>query len=125
MLRSRSHAAARALLCVAAGLHAARGALVGAPGRPVAAPRCALAASAAAPNATIAAVKRKLVVASLERCLVVADLECRAEACDAAGDVAGAVEAYSELLALQPPDSPDLSPTVSARRGLQELLRLR
>jgi hypothetical protein len=40
----------------------------------------------------------------LERCLHIANLEQRAEEMDLAGNLTGAADAYSQLLALQPPD---------------------
>ena len=56
------------------------------------------------------------------RNLKLAEVEGTAEACAAAGDLRGAVEAYSELLEEQPPTSPELSEAVGARRALQQLL---
>ena len=54
--------------------------------------------------------------------MAVSNLECRAEECEAAGDLLGAIEAYEALLELQPPTSPGLSAEIGVRRGLQELL---
>lgn len=51
-------------------------------------------------------------------------LERLAEAYEAAGNISGAVDAYSALLKLQPPTCPSLGAETSARRGLQELLLL-
>ena len=52
----------------------------------------------------------------------VEDLEERIEACEAEGDLEGAVEGYEALLKLQPPTAPELSRAVSTRRALQELM---
>lgn len=65
---------------------------------------------------------RALELARLERCLIVANLESKAEAAEEAQDLAGAIEAYEELLTLQPPDSPSLREEDAARRALQQLL---
>jgi len=59
---------------------------------------------------------------ALERCVVVAELECRAQACEGSGDLPGEVAAYVELLRIEPPDAHWVSAATSARRGLQELL---
>jgi len=58
----------------------------------------------------------------LQRCVLVAELECRAKQCVADGDLAGEAASYRELLSLEPPTAPWLSAATSARRGLQELL---
>ena len=58
----------------------------------------------------------------LERCLVVANLEERAEAAEADNDLVAAIEAYEGLLELQPPTSPYLCEQDAARRALQQLL---
>ena len=58
----------------------------------------------------------------LEKMVAVANLESRAEECETAGNLAGAIEAYEALLELQPPTSPGLSAEIGVRRGLQELL---
>ena len=58
----------------------------------------------------------------LERCLRVATLEASAEQAEKEKDLAGAIAAYEELLALQPPCSPGLREADAARRALQELL---
>ena len=69
-----------------------------------------------------AAMQRRLTVRYLEECMHIARLEERAEAAETANDLAGAVEAYEELLALQPPTSPWLREQDAMRRALQEML---
>jgi len=66
--------------------------------------------------------RRELELARLERCLTMANLEGQAEEAEAAQDLVSAIEAYEALLAMQPPDSPDLREDVAARRALQQLL---
>ena len=61
-------------------------------------------------------------LASLERCMRVANLETEIQVCEEAGDLRGAIAAYTALLALQPPTAAELSAATSARRALQELL---
>lgn len=56
------------------------------------------------------------------RNLQLANLEGKAEALAAQGNLQGAVEAFDELLKLQPPTSPELSSAAGARRALQQLL---
>ena len=50
--------------------------------------------------------------------------ECLAEAFEVARDLEGAIYAYERLLALEPSTTPGLSPTTSAKRGVQELVLL-
>jgi hypothetical protein len=50
--------------------------------------------------------------------------ECLAEAFEVARDIEGAIYAYERLLALEPSTTPGLSPTTSAKRGVQELVLL-
>ena len=69
-----------------------------------------------------AEMQRRLTVQHLEECLHIARLEERAEAAETANDLAGAIEAYEELLALQPPTSPWLREQDAMRRALQQLL---
>ncbi len=45
-----------------------------------------------------------------------------AETYEAARDIEGAIAAYEQLLRLEPPFSPRLSPALSAKRGVQELV---
>ena len=45
-----------------------------------------------------------------------------AETYEASMDIEGAISAYEELLRLEPPFSPSLSPATSAKRGIQELV---
>jgi len=66
--------------------------------------------------------RRKLELQRLERCLNIANLESKAEAAEETEDLQAAIEAYEELLALQPPDSPGLREEDAARRALQQLL---
>eukprot|EP00965_Chrysotila_dentata_P220424 6191763-Pleurochrysis_carterae.AAC.2 len=47
-----------------------------------------------------------------------------AELCESGRDVVGAIYAYEQLLALQPPFSPSLTSALSAKRGMQELVLL-
>ena len=61
-------------------------------------------------------------LASLERCMRVANLETEIQVCEEAGDLRGAIAAYTALLAMQPPTAAELSAATSARRALQELL---
>ena len=61
-------------------------------------------------------------LASLERCMRVANLETDIQVCEEAGDLRGAIAAYTALLAMQPPTAAELSAATSARRALQELL---
>jgi hypothetical protein len=56
---------------------------------------------------------------SLERCLRVATLEASAEQAESEKDLPAAISAYEELLALQPPCSPNLREQDAARRALQ------
>jgi len=65
---------------------------------------------------------RQLELERLEACLRVANLERRAEQAEAAKDLPTAIEAYEELLTLQPPTSPGLREEDASRRALQELL---
>ena len=44
---------------------------------------------------------------------------------DASRDVRGAIVAYEQLLAVEPPDSPQLAPALAAKRGLQEVVDAR
>ena len=55
----------------------------------------------------------------LERCLRVATLEASAEQAESEKNLLAAIAAYEELLALQPPCSPDLREQDAARRALQ------
>ena len=55
----------------------------------------------------------------LERCLRVATLEASAEQAESEKDLLAAIAAYEELLALQPPCSPNLREQDAARRALQ------
>ena len=55
----------------------------------------------------------------LERCLRVATLEASAEQAESENDLLAAIAAYEELLALQPPCSPNLREQDAARRALQ------
>jgi len=77
---------------------------------------------AIADDGNMGAARRKLELAQLERCLTIANLESKAEAAEEAQDLPGAIEAYEELLAVQPPDSPGLREKDAARRALQQLL---
>ena len=57
----------------------------------------------------------------LERCLRVATLEASAEKAESEKNLLEAIAAYEELLALQPPCSPNLREQDAARRALQAL----
>ena len=74
--------------------------------------RCALAprhrAVLLAADDETAAERRRLQIQELEACLHVATLEERAERAERESDLVGAIAAYEELLALQPPESPAL-----------------
>lgn len=56
------------------------------------------------------------------RNLWLSNLEGKAEALAAQGELTGAIAAYEELLTAQPPTSSELSPAAAARRALQQLL---
>ena len=58
-------------------------------------------------------------LAMLERCMRVATLEASAEQAESEKDLLAAIAAYEELLALQPPCSPNLREQDAARRALQ------
>ena len=66
--------------------------------------------------------RRRLQIRQLEECLNIATLESAAEEAEARGDLVGAIDAYEELLSLQPPTSPGLREQDAVRRGLQQLL---
>ena len=66
--------------------------------------------------------RRRLEIQRLEACMRVARLEGAAEKAEAEGNLLGAIEAYEELLSLQPPTSPALREEDAARRALQQLL---
>ena len=65
--------------------------------------------------------RRKIDIARLQACMRIADLEEAAEQAEAANDLVSAIEAYEELLVLQPPDAPGLREQDAARRALQQL----
>ena len=50
--------------------------------------------------------------------------ECLAEAFEVCRDVDGAIYAYERLLAIEPANAPALSPTVAAKRAVQEIVLL-
>lgn len=52
----------------------------------------------------------------------IANLEERAEKAEAENDLVSAIEAYEQLLAIQPPTSPNMREQDAARRALQQLL---
>ena len=66
--------------------------------------------------------RRRLEIQRLEACMKVARLEGAAEKAEAEGNLLEAIEAYEELLSLQPPTSPALREEDAARRALQQLL---
>lgn len=61
-------------------------------------------------------------IEQLEACLTIAKLESRAEEAEAENDLVGIIDAYEQLIALQPPESPGLREQDAARRALQQLL---
>ena len=65
--------------------------------------------------------RRRLQIRQLEECLKIATLESAAEKAESEGDLVAAIAAYEELLALQPPTSPNLREEDAVRRGLQAL----
>ena len=83
---------------------------------------CRCAAVAATGTGDMDDARKRLELERLERCLTVANLEGKAEAAEEVQDLPAAIEAYEALLALQPPDSPDLREEDAARRALQQLL---
>jgi len=67
-------------------------------------------------------VRRQLQLQQLEACMQIANLEERAEKAEAENDLVSAIEAYEQLLAIQPPTSPNMREQDAARRALQQLL---